>query len=190
MSFDLHKQKVVSFYGAHRRMPGYKEIMSMTGFRSKNAVFKFINKLADMGFVSKDSSGHILPSRLLLDVPRLGVVEAGIPTTVDATTVDEMINIDEYLIANKEATFVLEVKGESMIDAGIHEHDLVVVDCKKTPRIGDIVIAEVDGGWTMKYLRIKNGKHYLEPANKNFKNIYPLYDLKIRARVVGVVRKY
>ena len=77
-----------------------------------------------------------------------------------------------------------------MIDEGIKEGDLVLVERKGEPKDGDIVIAEVDGGWTMKYFRKRLGKVYLEAANKNFKNIYPKYDFRVAAIVKGVVRKY
>jgi SOS-response transcriptional repressor LexA len=77
-----------------------------------------------------------------------------------------------------------------MIDAGIQEGDLVIVERRGQPKIGDIVIAEVDGGWTMKYFRKKGNQIYLEPANKNYKNIYPTEDLKVAAIVKGVIRKY
>ena len=170
-------------------MPGYKEIMEITGFKSKNAVFKLINSLVDAGIVSKDSQGKIIPSRSLDEIPMLGLVEAGFPSTVDEEMTDT-ISIDNYLIENKDSSYMLEVKGESMIDAGIHEGDLVIVERKGTPKIGDIVIAEVDGGWTMKYFRKKGDQVYLEPANKKFKNIYPTTDLRVAAIVKGVIRKY
>ena len=85
---------------------------------------------------------------------------------------------------------MLEVKGDSMIDAGIQEGDLVIAERGKEPKQGDIVIADVDGGWTMKYYRKKGGQVYLEPANKNYKPIYPTESLNIAAVVKGVVRKY
>ena len=170
-------------------MPGYKEIMDLTGFKSKNAVFKLINNLVDAGIVSKDSQGKIIPSRSLDEVPMLGLVEAGFPSSVEEEMTDT-ISIDDYLIENKEKTYLLEVKGESMIDAGIHEGDLVIVERRGNPKVGDIVIAEVDGGWTMKYFRKNGDQVYLEPANKKFKNIYPTQELNIAAIVKGVVRKY
>jgi repressor LexA len=100
------------------------------------------------------------------------------------------LSIDEYLINDKDKTYLLEVKGDSMIDAGIQEGDLVVAERASNPKEGDIVIAEVDGGWTMKYFRKKGTQVYLEPANKKYKPIYPEYDIKIAAVVTGVVRKY
>ena len=170
-------------------MPGYKEIMEITGFKSKNAVFKLINNLVEAGIVSKDPQGKIIPSRSLDEIPMLGLVEAGFPSSVDEEMTDT-ISIDNYLIENKESSYMLEVKGESMIDAGIHEGDLVIVERKGVPKVGDIVIAEVDGGWTMKYFRKKGDQVYLEPANKNFKNIYPTTELRVAAIVKGVIRKY
>jgi repressor LexA len=77
-----------------------------------------------------------------------------------------------------------------MIDEGIKEGDMVVAEKKGEPKVGDIVIAEVDGGWTMKYFRKKGNQVYLEPANKKYKPIYPENDLKIAAIVKGVIRKY
>ena len=184
-----YKNKILGFYKRTKRMPSYTEIMTLVGFKSKNAVFKLINKLVDEGVLDKDSSGRLVPNRLIGELPMLGLVEAGFPTVAEETPFDTM-SIDEYLINDKDKTYLLEVKGDSMIEAGIHEGDLVIAERKSDPKVGDIVIAEVDGGWTMKYFRKKGNQVYLEPANKNYKPIYPEYDIKIAAVVTGVVRKY
>lgn len=170
-------------------MPVYTEIMSLLGFKSKNAVSKLVHKLIDEGVLDKDSTGHLIPNKLIGEVPVLGLVEAGFPTVAEEVDLDTM-NIDDYLIRDKDSTYMLEVKGDSMIEAGIHEGDMVIAERKNTARDGDIVIAMVDGGWTMKYYRNRGGKVYLEPANKDFKNIYPESQLEIAAVVKGVVRKY
>jgi SOS regulatory protein LexA len=187
--YDTYKNKILSFYKRHKRMPGYKEMMEMFGFKSKNAVYKLINKLVDEGVVQKDKDGHILPNRLFGEVPVLGLVEAGFPSTAEEESLDTM-SFDEYLIENKEASYILEVKGDSMIDAGIREGDLVVAERKGEPRDGDIVIAEVDGGWTMKYFRKRGKEIYLEPANKKYRNIYPSESMRVAAIVKAVIRKY
>ena len=77
-----------------------------------------------------------------------------------------------------------------MIDAGIMEGDMVLVDRSKTAQSGDIVIAEVDGKWTIKYLSKINDKITLRPGNKKFKTITPTEELKIAAVVIAVIRKY
>ena len=190
-SYNSYSSKIISFYQKHRRMPGYKEIMDLVGFKSKNAVYKLINKLVDDGVINKDSKGKLTPNKLFGDVPLLGLVEAGFPTFVDEDN-SQAVSLDEYLIGNKDkaSTYLLEVKGDSMIDEGIMEGDLVLVERRGNPKDGDIVIAEVDGGWTMKYFKKNGERPYLMPANKKYKPIYPQYDLKIAAIVKAVIRKY
>ena len=186
---DEHKNKIVRFYERHKRMPGYKELMDLTGFKSKNAVYKLINKLVELGVVKKDAQGRITLTRNMDEVPMLGLVEAGIPTVAEETELDTL-DINTYLVEDRAGSYLLEVKGDSMIEEGIKEGDLVVAEKRTTAKEGEIVIAEVDGGWTMKYYRKKGNQVYLEPANKKYKPIYPEYDLKIAAVVKGVIRKY
>ena len=188
-SEENYISKIIGFYKRQKRMPSYSEIMTLCGFKSKNAVFRLIEKLVDAGRVGKDSKGKLFPLRLFGETRMLGLVEAGFPSVAEEEMTDTL-SLDDYLIEKKEASYMLRVKGNSMIDAGIQEGDLVIVERGGEPRIGDIVIAEVDGGWTMKYLREKGGKRYLEPANKDFKNIYPENEMTIAAIVKGVVRKY
>lgn len=185
-----YREKIVSFYKNKKRMPSYQEIMDMLGFKSKNAVYKLVNKLVAENVISKDAQGRLVPRKLFGEVPLLGLVEAGIPTPADEVVLDTL-SLDEYLISDPTKTYLLEVKGDSMIEEGIHEGDLVIVERKNDPQDGDIVIAEVDGGWTMKFLRKKPGKQtYLEPANRNYKPIYPEHEMRIAAVVKGVIRKY
>ncbi len=187
---ENYKNKILGFYKSHKRMPSYQEIMTLVGFKSKNAVYKLVNKLVEEGMVKKDSKGRLIPNKIIGEIPLLGLVEAGFPTAAEQENLDTM-SIDEYLIGNKESTYMLEVKGDSMIDAGIREGDLVIAEWKKSEaKDGDIVIAQVDEGWTMKFFRKKGNKIWLEPANKNFKPIYPEYQLEIAAIVKGVIRKY
>src|SRR4051812_32316274 len=117
---ELYKEKIISFYRQEKRMPSYAEIMKILGFKSKNAAFKIVEKLIDAGIVEKDSKGKLIPARSLGEIPMLGLVEAGFPTTAEEMT-DNTISLDDYLIEHKEATYMLEVKGDSMIDAGIQE---------------------------------------------------------------------
>jgi SOS regulatory protein LexA len=189
---DTYKKKIITFAERHKRMPGYQELMALTGFKSKNAVYKLINRLVDLGVLTKDSQGRIALVRMGGEIPMLGLVEAGIPTIAEESELD-VLNLNAYLVEDRESSYLLEVKGDSMIEEGIKEGDLVVAEKtggKTEAKAGDIVIAEVDGGWTMKYYRIGKTGPYLEPANKKYKPIYPEYDLKIAAVVKGVIRKY
>lgn len=187
--YTHNKAKFVSFFKRHGRMPGYKELMEITGFRSKNAVFKFIDKLVDDRVVKKDARGKLSPRAIAEGLPLLGLVEAGFPSAAEEELLDVM-NFDEYIAPNKESSYILKVKGDSMIDAGIHPGDMVVVERRANYKVGQIVVAMIDDEYTMKYLRIKNGKHYLEPANAKYKPIYPSESFRVEAVVTAVVRKY
>ena len=186
---DDYKTQLVSFYGRERRMPSYSEMMRLFGFKSKNAVYRLVEKLRDAGIVDKDPLGRLVPTNLLTETPMLGFVKAGFPSASEALT-ETTMNIDSFLIQKKDSTYILEVDGDSMIDAHIADGDLVIAERAEQAKDGQIVIAEVDGEYTMKYFRKAGNKVWLEPANKKFKPIYPTTDLQIRAIVKGVIRKY
>lgn len=187
-----YKAKIFDFYASQKRMPSYAEIMELVGFKSKNAVAKLIDRLVDEGVIAKDTKGKLIPSRAFGEVPLLGLVEAGIPSVAEEQML-EAISLENYLMPRKEKTFLLEVKGDSMIEAHIEEGDMVVAERSETAREGDIVVAEVDGEWTLKYFHKnhpKTGQPWLEPANRKYRPIHPKQSLRIAAVVRGVIRKY
>lgn len=170
-------------------MPTYQEIMGLVGFKSKNAVYKLVNRLQDENFLRKDKRGFLIPYKLYGEIPFVGLVEAGFPSPAEDELSDTM-SLDDYLIKNKEATYIMRAKGDSMVDAGIVDGDMLLVERVSEAKAGEIVIALVDGDRTMKYLRQRSGKYYLEPANKKYKPIVPEGELKIEAVVIAVIRKY
>ena len=183
-------QKLGSFYKDNKRMPSFSELGRLLGLRSKNAVYKLVQELKKQGLVGQDKTGRLIPQNLFGEIKILGLVEAGFPSPAEEELADT-ITIDEWLIDNKEASYMLKVKGDSMRDAGIMPGDLVLAERTSKYKPGDIVIAELDSKWTMKYLRKdKRGKFYLEPANPDYVNIYPRESLRVGAVVKGVVRKY
>lgn len=170
-------------------MPTYAEMMKLFGFKSKNAVARVVDKFIEAGIATKDHLGRLLPNDSFNNVPLLGSVTAGFPVDVEEE-MKEAINLDNYLINKKENTYMLEVDGNSMIDAHIADGDMVIVEKTNVARNGDIVIANVDGEFTMKYFKKEGEKVWLEPANKDFKPIYPKQYLNINAVVKAVIRKY
>jgi SOS-response transcriptional repressor LexA len=187
---DPKQKKIVNFYQKHRRMPTYDEMARLCGFASKNAVSKLVSHWMDDGFVQKDGVRHLIPGPIFYRIRVLGIVEAGFPTPAEESDLDTL-SLDDFLVENKESSYMLRVKGDSMIDAGIQEGDFVIAERASEAKVGEIVIAEMDGGYTMKYLRRdKSGKYYLQPANKSLSDMYPEGDLSIVATVRGVVRKY
>ena len=188
-----HQTKLESFYSENKRMPTYSEMMKLFDFKSKNAVFKVVGKLIEAGLVAKDHLGRVIPTKSFSEdatsVPMLGFVTAGFPATVEEELADR-INLDDLLIKKKTSTYMLEVDGDSMIDAHIEKGDMVLVERTNQAKDGQIVIAEVDGEFTMKHFRKDGNKVWLEPANKNYKPIYPVHSLNINAVLKAVIRKY
>ena len=170
-------------------MPSFSEIAKLAGFRSKNAVYKLINKLEKQKILQRDAKGRLIAGSIASPVKMLGTVEAGFPSPTEEELADNL-SLDDLLINNREATFLLKVSGDSMSNAGILPGDMVLVDKGEIPKSGDIVIAEVDGEWTMKYLRKRGESVMLIPANPKYQPIKPKRELKIAGVVTAVVRKY
>ncbi len=198
-SFETYKQKILSFYDEARRMPTYKEFMSLTGFKSKNAVFKLINKFIDVEFLEKDTQGKLSPGSLfgfgevkMLTQP----VSAGYGAEVQDEIIDS-VNLNEWLVHDAQKTFMLTVQGDSMIDAGIFDGDTVLVEKiyggGSNISTGTTVVALLNDGYTVKYLqkKTKSGELFLMPANKNYKPIYSSEENQIQlvAVVKAVIRK-
>ena len=157
-------------------MPSYAELSAIVGFRSTNAAYKLATRLIEGDWLEKDAAGKLVPGRRFFAVPVLGTVTAGFPSPADEELTDTM-SLDEYLITNREATYLLRVNGESMIEAGILPGDLLLVERGAEPRDGDIVIAQVDRDWTLKYFRTRGRHVFLEAANKAYKPIRPQEEL-------------
>ncbi len=185
----MRSRAIARFYNKNGRMPSFSEIAEMTGLRSKNAVFKLVQRLEELKVLKKDTKGRLIPGSISSAVRVLGTVEAGFPSPAEEELVDTL-SLDELLIQNREATFLLKVSGDSMSGAGVLPGDMVIVDKGQTPKSGDIVIAEVDGQWTMKFLRKRGDSVTLLPANPKYKPIKPKNELKIAGVVTAVVRKY
>ncbi len=190
MALKNYLQKISDFYFEYGRLPSYSEIMELTGLRSKNSVYKLMQKLLKKNWVGKDEFGKYIPGpRMTGTVSVLGTVQAGFPSPAEEELAD-VLSLDEFLVEKKEATYILEVSGDSMVDAGIMPGDMVLVERGREPKTGDIVVAEVDNDWTMKYFRKDGSRVYLEAANDNYPDFYPEKELKIAAVVKAVLRKY
>ncbi|MBF0553259.1 MAG: hypothetical protein HQK96_01735 [Nitrospirae bacterium] len=168
---DKLKSRIVgisAFFHQNGRMPSFSEIGEIFHLSSKSSVYKAVGKLESKGVLIKDKKGKLIPVSIKSTVKVLGTVEAGFPSPAEEELADTL-SLDDLLIKNREATFLLKVSGDSMSEAGILPGDMVIVDKGETPKSGDIVIAEVDGEWTMKYLKVRgeNVTLILVPPVKN-----------------------
>ncbi len=178
---DMYKSKILQFYRDHKRMPSISEIMKACGFSSRSSAFYQINKLVKEGIIEKDSKGKIVPTGKIHELKVLGNIRAGFAAPAEEELADT-ITVGEYLIRHKESSYLLQVEGDSMMDAGIHNGDMVIFERGKDAKPGDIVVALTENGYTLKYLRKKYGKVFLEAANSEYPDIHPK-----EGQVIGVV---
>ena len=178
------------FWRQERRAPTYSEMLDLFDYRSKNAVFGLLDRLEETGYVAKDANGRIaLLPKLTGTVRLLGSIAAGFPTQEEEQEA-EAVTLDEYLVKDPDHSYMLTVRGDSMIDAGILPGDVVLVEKGPRPKQNDVVVACVDGEWTLKYYVRDNAGVRLEPANPKYKFIRPLRSLEIGGIVRAVIRKY
>lgn len=178
------------FWLEEQRVPTYAEMMALFGYRTKSAVAFLLRRLRDLGYVRPAGPGRWrLTDRLTGRLRLLGAVQAGFPSPAEEELVDTL-SLDEYLIQRPETTFMLTVQGDSMSGAGILPGDLVLVEKGTAPRNRDIVIAQVDDEWTLKYYVLDAAGVRLDPANPKYRFIRPRRSLVIGGVVRGVVRRY
>lgn len=189
LDLDDKVRRLRGFYRREGRAPGYNEMLKLFGYASKNAVFGLLRRLQREGFVVKRNRKIALTPKLTAGLRLLGAVQAGFPSPAEEELADS-ISLDEFLIRKPEATFMLRVSGDSMIDAGIQPGDLVLVERGRTPKDHDIVVAQVDDEWTLKYFVKDSNGVRLEAANRKYKPIVPSRSLLVGGVVSAVIRKY
>ncbi len=177
------------FYRKQGRMPSYWEMAELYGYSSKNAAHYLATKLIKAGYLIKDATGRLLPVGKRFGLPVLGYVQAGFPSPAEEELIDT-VSLDEYLIEKPEMSFMLKVTGDSMLEAGIHPEDVVIVERGQAPKNGDIVLAQVDGDWTLKYYQKRKGQLCLVPGNHKYPIIRPERELRVEGVIRAVIRKY
>jgi len=187
---DKTIQNLRQFYSSHNRLPSYQELANLYDYQSKESAYKLAKRFQDAGYIRKDAQGKLVPTDKLTGIQVLDDVTAGFPSSLAEEEPVDAMSLDEFLVENREATYVLKADNDSMINAGIQDGDLVLAERTDTANVGDIIIADVDGGFTMKYLRKDNDQYYLRAANDNYEDVYPESGLKVAGIVKGVVRKY
>ena len=187
-SFAAHKAKVIAFYRAHRRMPSVTETMKLCHFSSRSSAFYLSERLVEEGIVEKDRAGKLIPMSSLFSLPLVGHVRAGFAAPAEEELADT-IAVGDYLIANPNASYLLQVEGDSMEDAGIQSGDMVIFERTQDVKPGDIVVALTEHGYTLKYLRKRGKTFYLEAANDRYPDIFPK-EGEIVGKVSSSFRRY
>lgn len=177
--------------------PTISEMATALKVRSKNAVAKILAVLEERNLIKRDGTArgiHVFDEfgnevqTGMRSVPLLGRVPAGGPMVVEEH-VEDWVNLPNTLLRGRRDVFLLKVRGDSMIGAGILEDDLVIVRPTKDIKSGDIVVALLQDEATVKKFIAINGRKYLKPENPKYQNIYPQDEWTVQGKVVGVIRQ-
>lgn len=190
IDFPFVISRLKKFYQSQNRLPSFSEMQKTLGYRSKGGISALVERLIEENIVTRDRTGRLAATaKLKPHLKLLGTVQAGWPSPAEEELIDTM-SLDEFLIRKPESSYLVKVTGDSMTGAGIMAGDLVIVERGRTPKPGDIVIAQVDGEWTMKYFEKRNGRIVLRAANAKYPPIAPKEELTIGGVIVGTVRRY
>ncbi|MDD5074303.1 MAG: transcriptional repressor LexA [Candidatus Peribacteraceae bacterium] len=201
MTLTPHQRTVLNYIGEFQVKRGYSpslaDLALAFGVRSKNAIAKVVNALVREKQIEKDPKGRIkiieVPDTYEQPQPRVlplfGPIAAGFATAAEEQA-EELVDLENFLVKDRANTFLLRVKGDSMIDAGIQEGDIVIVERGKEPKTGGIVVGILDGEFTLKRLKKDKGKFYLQAENPAYPDMYALEELQVAGTVRGVMRKY
>ena len=202
MAFPLtrRQREILDYLGEfiqqHGYAPSLEEIGRRFGLSSLATVHKHLTNLQEKGFIrrawNRSRSVELLPTRgggRAVELPLLGFVAAGVP--IEAVATSESIAVPEDLVGKRD-TYVLKVRGDSMIDEQIRDGDFVIVEDRKTAENGEMVIALLGGSEvTLKKFYRENGRIRLQPANPAMQPLIVTPEqLQIQGVVVGVMRKY
>ena len=181
--------------------PSVREIGEAVGLSSPSTVHSHLNSLVEAGAIRRDPtkpraimildtpSTRPAGDRRTRDIPLLGRIAAGTPVLA-AEQVEEVLPLPVELVG-EGPVFLLEVKGDSMIDAGIHPGDLVAIHKQSDASDGEIVAALIDGEEaTVKRLRRRDGRVILESANPAYEPMVFTDGVELIGRVVTVLRRY
>lgn len=189
---SLTDQRYLDLLRKHWRVtkafPSMAKLADVVGLKSSASVFGLVGRLVDVGYLER-VDGRIAPARKFFAYPLLGRVRAGVPQVAPHEEF-EALNAEEYLVQHPERTSYATVRGDSMIDVGLHDGDIVVVEHNTATKPGDIVVAVVDGKLTVKTLAMEGQQYVLKPQNAAYETIRPGASLEVLGVVVGSFRRF
>lgn len=183
----------------HECSPTIREIREHFGLKSDNGVLKHLAALQRKGAITKSDIHRgigllaTVKRQLGLDflrLPLLGSVPAGPPSQTEAPEEETWISVAENVVPYPGESYLLSVRGDSMIGAGINDGDMVVVHTKTVAREGDIVVALIDNENTVKRLVSQDGQYFLRAENAFYPDLKPLGELYVQGVVTGLIRSY
>lgn len=190
-------EEIKKFIAKYGFAPSIRDLAQLINVNSSATAFFYLKKLENKKYLKRGTKQSrtielLVPNEYLvkdnLEIPLIGLVHAG-NLSEAIENPEDMISVPNYLINGKNEVFALHIKGDSMIDKGIFDRDIVIVEKKSVANNGDIVVAlDNESNATIKTFYKEKDRFRLEPANQKMKPIY-LKEVSILGQVIGLYRK-
>jgi len=197
---EIIRQKI----GKNNIPPTLDELREELGMNSKNAVLTHLDALVKKGYIERSNKARDIRIRKRLDqseevdygvdsgfglqLPLVGTVSAGTPVLTEEN-IERYVYVPHYLVTDKQPCFALHVRGDSMVQAGIHDGDLVIVQSSAEAKNGDIVVALIGNEVTVKRLIVSGKERYLKAENPEYSDIRPEEPWSLQGRVLALIRE-
>lgn len=186
-----HLRRLRDLYARMGCMPSYSQMAESLGFKAKNAAFKLTQRLIISGHLAKAVGGRLAPGPnfFTVDISE-DEVRAGFGAEGNATGLVHAQALDQLVAAKPSKTVFVKLRGDSMVEAGIYGGDIAVVETDVAASNGDVVVAEIDGSYTIKELDISSGRPRLLARDGSTRPVSARSSLNIIGVVRGIVRSF
>jgi len=175
------------YFARYQVVPSITELSSLWKIAGRSWTHRLVLRMKEAGYLEDTPGRRLKPGPRFFERSITDTVRAGVPQAANDVA-PETLSIDRFLIARPSETELFRVRGDSMIDAQIADGDYVVIERRSFANPGDIVLARVDGEYTLKFLARDKHGFFLEAANAAFEPIRPRHGLAIHGVMVGLFR--
>ena len=189
-------QFISEYIGQHEYPPTFQEIADAFGIASKQGVVRHLVALERKGYITRSDTlarsirivhPQYMPATDTIQVPLVGRVAAGYPVLAEEN-IENHVMLPRTLVRSEGRYFALRVHGDSMMNVGILDGDMVIVQSATVAQAGEIVVALIGDEVTVKRLVVQNSQKFLKAENPMYPDIYPQREWSIQGKVVGLIR--
>jgi repressor LexA len=187
---------ISDYIGQSGYPPTFQEIADAFGFVSKHGVVRHLEALERKGYITRSDTlarsirivhPRYKPAAEVVQVPLVGRVAAGYPVLAEEN-IERYVMLPRSLVKSEGRYFALRVQGDSMVNAGILDGDMVIVQSASSARVGEIVVALVGDEVTVKRLVARDNQKFLQAENPAYPDIFPHSEWSVQGKVIGLVR--
>lgn len=188
----LHLRRLRDTYARFGCFPSYAQMAKALGFKAKNAAYKLTQRLIASGHLTRSIGGRLAPGPNFFTIDMADdQIRASFEVDIATTGIVHAHSLEHLIVSKPSQTVLLKVRGDSMVDVGIYSGDVAVVETRSQAAAGQIVVAEMDGYYTIKQFRPRSdGSATLLSRDSQNRVVGPKHTFNIIGVVKGIIRSY